>query len=173
MEVRAHRTPIASTTLWDRLVGANPRLRSRLNTELFSSQDLGVSQLPSNISADVVPKHLFTFWYPLDDIPDLVAACLATFRRLNPTWTVHVLYPNVRGVEPPPFQNINADNDDNWVSLQHTADWYKAAALARYGGVWMDASSIMLRPLESWVDMNSDAVQARECRQPEFFPNLC
>jgi len=151
----------SSTTLLDRLVGGSPLMRStRLNTELYSQQHLPVSQLgPPNVTSNVIPKHLFTFWWPLDDIPDYVAACLATFHRLNPTWSIHVLYPNVHGVEPPPFQNLNADNDDNWVSLQHTSEWYRAAALARYGGVWMDPTSIMLRPIESWVDMSSTAVQ--------------
>lgn len=147
--------------LWEGLIGRHSPHLNALNTQLYTATDVGTTHSPPNVSAEIIPRNLFTFWSPLEDLPEFVAGCLATFHRLNPTWTVYVLYPNVPGVEPPPFQNLNADNDGNWVGLQHTADWYRAAALARYGGVWVDATSIMLRPVESWVDVNSDAVQVR------------
>mmetsp|Transcript_7158 Transcript_7158/g.18534 ORF Transcript_7158/g.18534 Transcript_7158/m.18534 type:complete len:453 (+) Transcript_7158:44-1402(+) len=146
-------------------LGAAPRslsphfLSARLNTELYSTAGLGANAPLPNLTDSVVPKHIFTFWHDINQLPDLQAMCIARFRRLNPGWNVYVLYPGIPGLEPPPYQNINADNDDNFMSLAHIADWYRAAALARFGGVWMDATSIVLRPLESWVDVHSTAVQ--------------
>ncbi|KAL1515574.1 hypothetical protein AB1Y20_002194 [Prymnesium parvum] len=128
-------------------------------TELYSTAGLHATQLPPNVSASIIPKHLFTFWSPPDEIPDFPAACIAEFKRLNPEWTVHILHPGIAGLEPPPFQNINADNDGSYASLHHVAQWYGAAALARFGGVWVEPTSIPLRPLESWVEEHRAAVQ--------------
>lgn len=84
---------------------------------------------------------------------------------------MHVLYPSYPGLEPPPFQNINSDNDDNYLSLPHIADWYRTIALSRYGGVWLDASIIMLRPLESWVDLSSTAIQGWKYQETDTMEN--
>mmetsp|Transcript_34102 Transcript_34102/g.85022 ORF Transcript_34102/g.85022 Transcript_34102/m.85022 type:complete len:326 (+) Transcript_34102:30-1007(+) len=109
----------------------------------------------------VVPKRIFTYWSDPNNIPDLVAGCIARMKHFNPTWSLYVLYPNVPGVEPPPPKLANSccgGFDD----ATHLADWYRAAALGKYGGVWLDSTAIVNQPLEKWVKLDLNAVQGWE-----------
>ncbi|KAL3893164.1 MAG: hypothetical protein SGPRY_014419, partial [Prymnesium sp.] len=132
-------------------------------SRLWSSSSLGASPLPPLHStvegrAGEVPRRIFTFWSDPHNLPEIVAACLARMKYYNPLWEVHLLYPNVPGVEPPPTQLSNAccgGFDDP----THVADWYRAAALARYGGVWLDSTAIINQPLERWANLKLQAVQ--------------
>ncbi|KOO52859.1 capsular biosynthesis protein [Chrysochromulina tobinii] len=60
------------------------------------------------------------------------------------------------GLDPPPDSPAGIADPSQ---LQHNADWYRVEALARYGGVYMDASNVNLLPLETWVNVSSSAVQ--------------
>ncbi|KAL1500579.1 hypothetical protein AB1Y20_013234 [Prymnesium parvum] len=113
----------------------------------------------------VVPKRIFTYWSDPNNIPDLVAGCIARMKHFNPTWSLYVLYPNVPGVEPPPPKLANSccgGFDD----ATHLADWYRAAALGKYGGVWLDSTAIVNQPLEKWVKLDLNAVQVHAPSPP-------
>jgi len=140
--------------------------QGRLQTHLWSADSLGASTtlpaIPSGGSQGgtpgVVPKRIFTYWHDRTDIPDLVAGCMARMKHYNPSWEVYMLYPGVPNLEPPPQKMANAccgGFDDK----THIADWYRAAALAKFGGVWIDSTSIVNQPLENWVNMDLDAMQ--------------
>ena len=45
------------------------------------------------------------------------------------------------------------------ISSQLFSDWIRLAVLARFGGVWLDATTLALRPPEAWVDMASEGLQ--------------
>lgn len=129
-------------------------------SELFTLGDLGVLNAPSSI-VGVVPKNIFTYWDDPNNIPDLVAGCIARMHHFNPDWTIYLLYPGVPNVEPPPQKMANAccgGFDDP----THQADWYRSAALAKYGGVWLDSTSIVNQPIDRWADLDMDAVQGWE-----------
>lgn len=128
---------------------------------LFDAESVGALTTVPAQGPRTVPKRIFTYWSDPSDIPDLVAGCIASMRAQNPAWTLHILYPGVEGVEPPPAKLSNAccgGFDD----ATHLADWYRAAALARYGGVWLDSTTIHNRPIEDWARLDLDAVQGWE-----------
>jgi len=107
---------------------------------------------PPNSTAPYVPKKIWMFW-DNDQPPEFIAACIEQIVRLNPGWTLHLLRPNelmsMTGlVEPLPV---------DYLDVAHAADWFRISALAMHGGVWMDASIAVLKPVESWVDLHSDA----------------
>ena len=61
---------------------------------------------------------------------------------------VHRIRVHTPGLEWPPD-----DDSIEWYDWAHIADWYRAAALAKFGGVWMDSTVIMTRPLEDFIDL--------------------
>ena len=103
-----------------------------------------------------VPKNIFMFW-DSGTPPDFIAACISQIAKVNPGWLVYVMTPSdplsISGVSDA-FPGGNGPSD-----VAHTADWYRASTLAKHGGVWIDASSIALRPFTSWVDLESPDVQ--------------
>lgn len=98
-----------------------------------------------------IPPLLYSFWAEPDP-PELVAACLDTLRRTaGPEWQLRVISRSERhGLPPPPASSL---------TVAQESDWYRLAALAATGGVYLDASCIALQPLGAWVDRHARAVQ--------------
>eukprot|EP00930_Biecheleria_cincta_P018175 TRINITY_DN14248_c0_g1_i1.p1 TRINITY_DN14248_c0_g1~~TRINITY_DN14248_c0_g1_i1.p1 ORF type:complete len:525 (+),score=118.64 TRINITY_DN14248_c0_g1_i1:24-1598(+) len=98
-----------------------------------------------------IPKILWSFWEvrPTSEpiIQDFVKLCTSTWSLNNPNWEVRIL--NTTTVKkwlgpsdlPEGFDNLS-------VQLAHKADIIRLALLAKYGGVWLDATSILLQPLD-------------------------
>eukprot|EP00966_Prymnesium_polylepis_P025635 591121-Prymnesium_polylepis.1 len=105
---------------------------------------------------ETVPRRIYTFWHDRSSVPEFVLACLASLAHHNPGWTVHVIHPGDPDAELPPVA------DPESLTVQQLSDWHRLSTLGRPGGggVWIDASTIALQPLESWVNMSSPALQA-------------
>jgi len=122
--------------------------------------------VPPDGMPETIPRLLWTFWDSVDP-PTTIAACFSRMAQMNVAWNTSAVRPCwnftqlhfghdliLSGLlQPPPVDTM---------SIQHAADWYKLVALARYGGVWLDPSSVVLSPLEDylggWVNMTSDAL---------------
>ena len=94
------------------------------------------------------------FWNK-PSMPEFVAACVAALRRTNPGWNVTVLNPQTvtaLGLRYTPDSLVP-------VTEQQRSDWLRLEVLARYGGVYMDASNVNFRSVEHWVNTSSAAVQ--------------
>jgi hypothetical protein len=93
-----------------------------------------------------IPNIIWTFW---DGEPsELVERCIQSWKKYNPSYEIHVLNKkNIKDYLP----DINIDGfkraDD---SLARYSDFVRLFVLARYGGIWMDASIICHKPL-SWL----------------------
>ena len=103
-------------------------------------------------SNSTVPKRLWLFW-DVDPPPELVDATLARCHRLHPGWDMQILHAGhdlvLSGLlPPPPIDGLEAE---------HLSDWYRINVIAQFGGVWMDATAIPIKPVTSWVDMQSTA----------------
>ena len=103
-----------------------------------------------------VPKIIFMFWDSAQP-PEFIAACIARTAQLNPGWAINVMTRDdplsLEGLaEPPP-------SGGQYLDIAHLADWYRVDALARHGGVWLDASNIPVKPVTHWVDVHSPALQ--------------
>jgi hypothetical protein len=83
-----------------------------------------------------------------DDAPPVPRACIESWRACNPGWDVTAL---------------SADTLADWVSPillgprarnltpQQLSDLVRLDLLARYGGVWADATCYCIRPLDEWL----------------------
>ena len=101
----------------------------------------------------MIPRELYLFWHSAT-LPPLVAGAMRLLRQATPGWAVHMLDAAVAerefGIGPPP---AFTGNKTAW-----TADYYRLEMLASRGGVWLDSSVLLLQPLESWLNVSSDAM---------------
>ncbi len=98
----------------------------------------------------VLPRRIYIH---LEDgvhaAPDLDQYCIRSWSTYNPHWKVKVLHHthlSVEGVLPLPendWQQIPSRQRGEWVCLWH---------LANHGGIFVESTSLCLRPLESWID---------------------
>ncbi|PNH02082.1 hypothetical protein TSOC_011969 [Tetrabaena socialis] len=115
-----------------------------------------------------MPRRIWTYWD--GDPPLLVQLCLDSWRAHNPAWEITIL--SKRSV-----RDYVADVDLD--ALRHAndsqarfADFVRLHVLARYGGLWMDASVICQAPLD-WIfdafgDARSDTPTVRGHSRREF-----
>ena len=94
-----------------------------------------------------IPKTIWTYW-DSEDLPEFVSKCIAKWRQLNPDWSVTVLNPtNLKDYIP--------DVDIFGLKFSDTAprrsDFVRLHVLAKYGGVWTDASVIPTKSVD-WVN---------------------
>jgi hypothetical protein len=106
----------------------------------------------------LVPKRLWMLWYQgIPSAPLIVKKCIDTWTQLNPTWDIIVLDSNnlreYVSLEMP-------ERIKKHLSLAHQSDLVRLALLTNYGGVWADATTYCMRPLDDWIDT---------CSQSGFF----
>ncbi|WP_245505515.1 capsular polysaccharide synthesis protein [Rhizobium sp. BK068] len=93
-----------------------------------------------------LPRIVWMYWdKPLEQAPPIVRYAVDTWIRKNPSWDVRILsdanaaeFVNV----PPPKSNRK---------IQWRADLIRVALLRDYGGVWVDATTFCVKPLDEWL----------------------
>ena len=96
-----------------------------------------------------LPRTVWALWFQGEEnAPEIVRCCLESWRRLNPGWQVVVLdrgtlgrYAEV-GLPPSTFEALGVQMQANLVRL---------ALLLRHGGVWADATTLCVRPLDEVI----------------------
>lgn len=81
--------------------------------------------------------------------PMLVKQCFASWQQLNPGWKVVLLDESNLGdfVDIESILQVNKD----LISNQARSDIARINLLKRHGGVWVDATCVCRRPLDSWL----------------------
>jgi len=124
--------------------------------------------IPSLHKVAMPPRILWSYW-DSDTLPDIVNACVNTWRRvLPPEWSIRVLSKHSI------HQYLHAGDDypqSIWTELvQHQADMFRAALLNRYGGVWLDATTILrANMLDSFRERAIDWIGYGIEQNPEIF----
>lgn len=94
-----------------------------------------------------IPKRIWTYWQ--GDVPEHIRTNIDTWRRLNPTWTIQLVNnTNLRTFLHP--SDLPATFYDDVETHQYSSDIVRVIMLYTYGGVWLDASIVLLKPLD-WV----------------------
>ena len=97
-----------------------------------------------------IPKLIFTFWNRLPT-PNFITLVLNNWRKMNPDFQVVLLT----------FDNLHEWIDLNYTPLpfnfeklspQYQADWIRLAVILNRGGIWVDASFIMMHSLNFIID---------------------
>lgn len=93
---------------------------------------------------DAIPKILWTYWQTTPP-PAFVAACLANWQRFAPDHELRLLDRHTLAAWLP---SLRADFDT--LPAFRQADWLRIQLLARHGGIWLDASTLLSRDL-AWL----------------------
>lgn len=100
----------------------------------------------ANISINEIPRIIWTYWREPSN-PPIVERCQENWQRIAPDHEIRAL---------------NKNNFSQWISpdsipdyFHHLppyrqADWLRLQLLAKYGGIWVDASIILTQDLH-WV----------------------
>lgn len=96
-----------------------------------------------------LPRRIWIYWLQGEHAaPELVQRCIASWRRLNPGWDVVVLdQQSYRRYADPGI----AEEDFNQLGIPMRSDLLRLALLERYGGVWVDATVLCVRPLDHFI----------------------
>ena len=115
-----------------------------------------------------VTKVIYTFWEDAAEPPpgsiEYMQGCRNTWEEWMPDgWKVKILTRN--DVDPPPGGYEIFD------CLAHVKDWVSVMYMAKHGGVWLDASIIMTRPLGEIFDLEDGTLQGWLSPGREAFEN--
>jgi hypothetical protein len=102
-----------------------------------------------------IPKVIWTYWQTTPT-PAFIEACLANWRRFAPDHELRLLD---RTSVSQWLPALRADFDE--LPAFRQADWLRIQLLARHGGIWMDASTLLSRDL-GWLH------EARARHQAEY-----
>ena len=119
----------------------------------------GMVRLPQRYG----PKVIWSLWLQgLEEAPDLVRACLASWTNRNPGWVHHLLTRDTLPLFLPEARNEGSllARDLPPAAL---SDVVRVGLLSRFGGVWVDATCYCLHPLDDWL---AEAMRAGFFVQP-------
>lgn len=96
---------------------------------------------------DAMKKNIFGYWHQgRDAAPEAIKRCWDLWARMNPEWDVRILeWADVEAYFTQ--QGIDAGK----MSFNGVANIVRLAQLAEHGGVWVDAYTVPLRPLDAFL----------------------
>lgn len=99
---------------------------------------------------DLIPRTIWVLWYQGQaDAPFLVQKCIDSWVKQNPTWEVVIL--NNDNLGEYIVSDLPADKLES-ISLTEQSNLVRLQLLSDYGGVWADATTICMAPLDEWID---------------------
>ena len=111
--------------------------------EIFILYNIHFSQITSKSSEkNEIKTRIFTFWEPRQKIPGYIQLCLNTWKKFLPEYEIIILDYQIteKYLGNELFSNVICKN----MTLQIQADAIRVAILYKYGGIWMDADTILL-----------------------------
>lgn len=94
----------------------------------------------------MIPENIFMFWKGKRS--KLVDVCLERVKKLHPGFKIEVL--------DAPIEKVNGYD---LLSVQHQSDWVRICAIEKYGGIWLDATCFLIKPVTEWVNMMNTRLQ--------------
>ena len=111
----------------------------------------------SNFTLKEIPKTIWTFW-DSDTPPPFVQKSIDSWRKFSPDFTIHVVTPKTLPDYLPEVDFSQKKND----FIQRTSDFVRVHLIAKYGGIWSDASVVATRS-HDWI------IHEQKSRGFEFF----
>ena len=91
-------------------------------------------------------KHVFTFWEPKERVPGYVRLCMDTWRNCLPGYETVVLDYGTLGDWLAPDEQSAILCRKMTFAMQ--SDCIRCAVLKKHGGVWLDADTVLTKPLD-------------------------
>jgi hypothetical protein len=105
-----------------------------------------LSKSSDGFTLQEIPKIIWTYW-DSPELPEFIDKTITKWRELNPGWTIHVLHPENVAEFIPEVDIFSFKFAD---TKPRQSDFVRLHVLAKYGGVWSDAS-IVPRSSFQWV----------------------
>ena len=119
--------------------------------ECSSSRRAGRARIDAPCLRDRVPRKIWMYWNQgWKDTPLIVGTCRASWQNLNRSWSMNLLTDEnlEEHVELPRFyKSIRRD-----LTTTAFSDVLRIHLLRIHGGVWADATTFCVRPLDEWID---------------------
>ncbi|WP_345988004.1 capsular polysaccharide synthesis protein [Sulfurimonas sp. HSL1-2] len=97
-----------------------------------------------------IPQTIWMYWEQgFENAPLVVKKCVESWKRLNPEWDIRLLD------ETSLTEYVQLDLPEEKISsllLAHKSDLIRLKLLDAYGGVWADATTYCMKPLDSWLN---------------------
>mgnify|MGYP002828739882 CR=1 FL=1 len=121
--------------------------RCLLGLDTFETDWARLQEKSSYMHAAVENRTIWLLWHQGEDqAPPLIQACLHSWRQKNPTWQVRVL--DQASLD----ALIDTGQYPRKRALHHISDLVRLDLLKAYGGVWADATTLCMQPLDQWID---------------------
>lgn len=94
-----------------------------------------------------IPRIIWTYWHNKSSMPGIIKKCIGTWAKHNPGYRIEILD------EARVFELCGVDLKSLKIAkgfYARYADFARLLVVAKYGGIWMDATTICTAPLE-WV----------------------
>ena len=111
-----------------------------------------LSELNINIHKKQIRRHIWMLWDKgIENAPLFVNQCYQSWVIKNPDHFVEIL--NIKEAETLINRN-DIINNTIWstMSIQAKSDVIRAFLLWKFGGIWVDASVLCLKPLSDWMN---------------------
>ena len=98
----------------------------------------------------LIPKKIWMLWYQgVSEAPFIVRSCIDSWIKQNPNWEVIILDSECLNQ----YVRLNLpEKKVTSLSLNHLSDLLRLALLSKYGGVWADATTFCMKPLDDWIN---------------------
>lgn len=104
-------------------------------------------------------KKVFTFWEPKENVPGYVKLCMETWKNCLPEYETVVLdYESLGDYLTPEEQQAVICKK---MTFAMQSDCIRCAILKKHGGIWMDADTILLKPLDERFSSGDCSIVAR------------
>lgn len=101
---------------------------------------------PKPRSLEDFPREIHFYWdQGLEEAPDLVRDCFESWRTLNPTWSIRLWDADSAA------RVVDSSALPDGLKTTPYSDILRTCLLEQFGGVWVDATVLCARPLDSWL----------------------
>jgi hypothetical protein len=101
---------------------------------------------------DGIPKIIWSYWVQ-ENPPELVQKCVSSWKKHCPDYEIRFLNRNTLSQWIPEFKLSAMKNND---SPARESDFIRVSLLSKYGGFWLDASTMLNRSLDYIRDVQSE-----------------
>ncbi|WP_312352084.1 glycosyltransferase family 32 protein [Sphingobacterium multivorum] len=122
--------------------------KSDQKTPVFTSTFTDFWGNGTNANRQPIPKIIWIYWHEVKIESATINKCIEQIKRLNPTWTINVLNKDTI---------LNFLNDFSWfpadLPIANLSDYIRLNLLKNFGGVYIDASTLIFKPLENILNL--------------------
>lgn len=137
-----------------RMEQINEILRNKTYRYLEHRYERLAREMTAPYTPGVLPEMpvIWVFWWQgIENAPDIIRRCVQSIRSNSGQFTVQIVdeknYREFVNVPPHLLEKLS----NKTITLTHFADFYRMALLAEHGGLWLDASLFVSKPIEQEI----------------------